>query len=100
MTINEIKNTLFEKLNSENCCFKKSDIKVERTEKGYDIIIKDYEHITYHLELEKDEYLDYCVWIYENWCYERNCLTLLDSKNDYRLHDALLILGYHIANTF
>lgn len=100
MKATEIKDILFNKFQDENCGFQKSDIKVNKTKNGFDVTIKDYEHITFNVELEKDDYFGYVVYVYENWDGEKVNIIFEESKHDYRIETALVRLGYRIANTF
>lgn len=98
MTVNEIKTILAQKLKDEECSFKKSDIIVKKTNNGFIITIKEYEHCPFKMTFDEDEYFGFEVWIYDT--FNEEMIAFTDSKKDYDVKSALLSLGYTIANTF
>lgn len=103
MTIQEMKNILFQKLQDEQTSFKKSDIIIKKVTctkpkyKKYTISIKDYEHETFKMYLEYDNYFSYIVTIL-NADYED--IIFIDSKKEYDIKTALIHLGYYIGTRF
>lgn len=100
ITTNEMKDILVAKFKDENCSFKKSDINIKKVNNCYDIIIKDYEHISFKMLFDKDNYFGYCVFINENCMGDIDNIIFVDNKSNYDIESALIYLGYHIANTF
>lgn len=97
MTTNEMKTTLFKKLQDEQTYFKKSDISIKKVKDKYKIVIADYEHIIFTMSFYYDEdYNEYTIMISE----DDELIIFTDSKKDYNIEDALIELGYHIGNTF
>lgn len=101
MKIPEMKKALFQKLQDEKSNFKKSDIIiVKSTNNLYNVTIKGFEHIPLRLELEKDEFLGYVVYVqYYNGIFYKT-YTMVESKKEYNIKSALLELGYYIASRF
>lgn len=99
MTINEMKQILADKLQSEGTYFTKSDISIRKASTGYRITIKDYEHIPFRVTFEEDSYFGKCVWIHTA-AGELEDIVFTYSKKDYPLESALLQLGYYIGNCF
>lgn len=100
MTVKEMKEVLTNKFEDEGCCFKKSDITIHKTKKGYEVIIKDYEHIPFDVVLvhDEDEYFPYIVMVNaRDW--ERG-IAFTDGKHDYDLRRAMIELGYYVATRF
>lgn len=101
MKATEMKQILFEKLQDERTGFKKSDISIKSENHGHKITIKGYEHITFSITTEEDDYFGYIVNIDEHWFGTKNeNIAFKCSKYGYDYRSALLRLGYHIANTF
>ena len=95
---NEMKNILYCKLQDESCYFTKKDISIKKVKDSYIILIKDYEHITFEMKFEYDEYFGYLVSI-KDLLYNEY-VAFCDSKYDYNCKDALLQLGYYIGTRF
>ncbi len=101
MKVTEMKQILFDKFQDENCGFKKSDIIITKTKEGHEIQIKDFNHITFKMTTEKDDYFGFIVYIQEYLFGEYYSSPAFEtSKKDYDFRSALVLLGYHIANTF
>lgn len=99
MTTNEMKNILAEKLHDEGCYFTKSHISITKDQKGYLVVIKDYEHHPFTITTEYDEdYFGYIVSVYSEW-HEKN-IIFVDNKKDYDFKTALIRLGYYIGTRF
>ena len=101
MTIPEMKQTLYKKLQDEQSNFKKSDIVIiKSTDNIYNVTIKGFEHIPLRLELEIDEFLGYVVYVqYYNGIFYKT-VEMIESKKDYDMQHALLYLGYYIGTRF
>ena len=109
MTTKEIKEILAGKLQDEGWIGEIEDlmglIKVKTDKDATWITIKDYEHITYKMTQESDDYFGKIVQIYEYWklgdkLEMGDCITFIDSKREYRIREALIHLGYHIGTTY
>lgn len=98
MTIPEIKEILFQKLQDEQCYFKKSDISITKQKNHYKIVIKDYEHIPFKMLFEHDDYFGYIVYIDNEFKHDNIVFT--DSKKEYDIKTALIHLGYYIGTRF
>ena len=98
MTTTEMKEILLNKLMDEETDFKKSDITIRKTSKGYKIVIKGYEHIPFEMTTEKDDYFGFIVYINEK--FENTCIIAVDNKKDYNFKSALINLGYYIGSRF
>lgn len=98
MTIKEMKDILYKKLQDEQCYFKKSDISIKKEKNYYIITIKDYEHIPFKMWLENDDYFGYIVTINEMLDFEN--IVFLDNKKEYDIKTALIYLGYYIGTHF
>lgn len=101
----EIKNILAKKFADEECGFTESDIKVSRTPSAIWITINDYDHITFKMWIEDDDYFGHIVYIDEYWYNNEtpefsDSVAFVDSKTEFDYRTALVRLGYHIANTF
>ena len=91
-----MKQILFDKLQSENCYFSKSDISIRKQGNSYKIVIKDYEHIPFTMKTEIDDYFGFCIMVYAN----NYDIIFVDSKKNYNFESALLQLGYYIGTRF
>ena len=98
MTTTEMKEILLNKLKEEETNFKKSDILIRKTSKGYKIVIKGYEHIPFEMTTEKDDYFGFIVYINEK--YENTNIIAVDNKKDYNFKKALINLAYYIGSRF
>lgn len=106
MTTNEMKNILVQKFKDEKCSFSYKDISIKKVENDiFHIIIKDYEHIIFRLVFEYTEDFGFETWV-EEWYKMNNIIeydhivTMTDSRKNYDVKNALIHLGYYIANTF
>lgn len=101
MKTTEMKHILYNKLMDENTGFKLSDISINKTGNNkYMIVIREYEHIPFKMEMEIDDYFGNVVTIWDEfnndfvaWC-DGHC------EFDKLINYALLQLGYTIGNTF
>lgn len=104
MTTKEMKQILFDKLQSENCCFAKSDISIQKIRNGYKIIIKDYEHIIFTIKLEIDKDFENAeemtLWRQYKDSKRKTLLLLEEGHNDSAMQHVLIDLGYHIGTRF
>lgn len=106
MTTKDIKEALMYKLIDEGWTGNvEGRISVRKEKDATWITIKDYEHISYKMTQEQDDYFGKIVQIYEYWktdgkLEQGDCIAFVDSKHDYRIDQALLQLGYHIGTTF
>lgn len=107
LTHNEIKAIMAQKFKDEHCCFTEKDIKVRFMNNTIDIQIRDYDHISFKLVLEKvtdvDFMLPFAVTTYEYYLVspmDKEIVGYHDSKNDFPVKEALIYLAYHIARTF
>ena len=103
MTTKEMKNILVNKFEDENCCFTRKDVSIRKSGKTTTIIIKDYEHITFKITEDYDDYLGYELYVnefYTDYPDETEWSTFTDSKTTYNYETALKLIGYHIAQTF
>lgn len=92
MNTTELKQLLFNKLQSEQTTFKKSDIHISKTnENKYTITLKDFEPINFKLNVSIE---DVTISKYYNneFC---ELVTLADNTNE-----AILYLGYYIGTRF
>ena len=96
MTTVEMKDVLFNKLQDESSCFKKSEISIKKTRRGYDVVIKGYEHCPFHIIEEVDDYFGYMLWIRN----DDEIIDMFDSKKEYRYKTALVYIGYYIGTRF
>lgn len=112
MTNNRMKNILAQKLEDENTCFTKSDIRISKTGEGKDYTkmvctIADYTHCQFHIALFTEE----DAWWQENYgCYVvsvtmpewyENALFYEWGKdiNDL-LRQALMYIGFYAGTRF
>lgn len=106
MTTNEIKKTLFQKLQAENSSFTLRDISARTvSETGRDgyrvkIVIRGYEHIRFFLSAGIDCLGEYFAMVTEYFGEDFEIVSMLDSRKAPPVRDVLIDLGYHIANTF
>lgn len=106
MTVKEMKEILVSKLRNEGWTDADHSLVSIKTDKNATwIAIKDYEHISYKMTQEQDDYFGKIVQIYEYWktdgkLEQGDCIAFVDSKHDYRIDTALIYLGYHIGTTF
>lgn len=99
MTVTEMKEILFEKLQDEGTSFTKSEINIKKNDNDtYTIVIEGYEHSAFKMSFEKDDYFGFIVWVYDS--FEESNIIFLDNKKDYDIKRALIRLGYHIGRTF
>ena len=101
--VREIKNTLVNKFKDEGCCFNYNDVTVVDKDDMYFITIKEYEHMTFEIVFSFDDYFGYevfCNAVYTDYPDESYNITYETSKQHYDVRHALIMLGYHIANTF
>lgn len=94
----EIVDVLAQKLKDEGTYFRKSDIRCYKTKTGFDIIIKDYEHIPFHLTMEEDDYFGKCVFI--RTPFDEDCAIFKYGKTEFPIYTATLSLGYYIGTRF
>ena len=95
---NEIKDVLSQKLKDEGTYFRKSDIRCKQTKTGYQIVIKDYDHIPFTLTFEEDDYFGKCIFI--RTPFDEDCIIFKYGKTEYPLYTSMLSLGYYIATRF
>lgn len=115
MTTNEIKKTLFQKLQAENSSFTLKDISARTVSKaGRDsleeladkealrvkIVIRGYEHIRFFLSAGIDCLGEYFAMVTEYFGDDFEIVSMADSRKAPPVRDVLIDLGYHIANTF
>lgn len=101
MKTQEMKDILFQKLQDEQCDFRKSDISITKQKESYKIVIKGYEHIPFKMTFEHDNYFGYIVSIsntgdiidYEN-------IVFVENQKEYDIKTALIRLGYYIGTRF
>lgn len=98
MTTNELKEILANKLQAEGTYFTKSDISARKTKTGFRVVIKDYEHIPFAINLEEDDYFGLCVWVQD--AFEGKVIHFSHSKKSYPIEEAVIYLGYYIGNRF
>lgn len=98
MSILEIKEILVQKFEDEGCGFTDQDIYVTQQDNETTITIADYEHCPIRITEEKDEYFGFVLYVKDDG--ENEIIGMYDSKRDYPYKEALLNIGYHIANTF
>lgn len=101
MTSNEMKRVLLQKLQEENTCFTAGDISIRKTGNKYKVTLRDYEPWCFYITAEYDDLFGYGVLIsrYYGDLFD-DMVTFLDSAKDFPIRDALIDLGYHIANRF
>lgn len=108
MTTNEIKWTLFKKLQDEETYFSLSDISVRKSPRKtedeivrYEIRIKEYEHIRFFLSACTDVFEGYFALVtrYTFGQYD-GIVTMLDGRQEPPVREALIDLGYHIGTRF
>ena len=103
MTIKDMKDILFQKLQDEQTSFKKSDISIKKVTctkpkyRKYKIVIKDFEHEQFTMYFEYDKYFGYIVTVF-NADYET--LAFIDNKKEYNIKSALIEIGYYIGTRF
>lgn len=98
MTTNELKDILASKLKDEGTYFTKKHIKAQKTKNGFKVIIEDYEHIPFLINMEEDDYFGKCVFIQTP--FEEECISFRYSKHEYPLFESILYLGYYIGSRF
>lgn len=98
MTVNELKNILADKLQSEGTYFTKKHIHAAKTKTGFKVVIEDYDHIPFTIHLEEDEDFGKCVFVQTP--FEEGCIIFRYSKKEYPLYEAILSLGYYIGTRF
>lgn len=98
MTTNELKSILADKLQSEGTYFTKKHIHAAKTKTGFKVVIEDYEHIPFMINMEEDDYFGKCVFVQTQ--FDTECITFRYSKKEYPLHEAILSLGYYIGTRF
>lgn len=100
MKVQEMKQTLYQKLKDEKTIFEKNDIKIKKQNQNYIIIIKDFEHIPFKLHFENDDYFGYIVYLQYFNGVHYEVLEMFDDNKEQQTQTALLYLGYYIANHF
>lgn len=98
MSVKEMKKLLASKLHEEGTYFTERDISMKKISKGYRIVIKDYEHIPFDLEMEEDEEFGFLTTVYTDW--EGDYIFFDESKISYDPFHAILNLGYYIGTRF
>ena len=103
MNTKEMKNLLVSKFEDENCCFTRKDVSIRKSGKTTTIVIKDYEHITFKITEDYDDYFGYTLYIkefYTDYPDEIEWNTFTESRLAFTYETALKLIGYHIAQTF
>lgn len=98
MTTNELKEILAFKLREEGTYFTKKHIHARKTKTGFKVVIEDYEHIPFNINIEEDDYFGKCVFIQSP--YETEVISFRYSKKEYPLFESILYLGYYIGSRF
>ena len=110
MKIKEMKEILSKKLKDENTYFEKSDISIRKSEhirRGdtckdytYKIVIKDYEHITFVINIRNNYGVDPYICVYYKEDDFQTMIIYDDFRGDKDIENTLIILGYFIATRF
>ena len=98
MTTNELKDLLASKLREERTYFTRQHISATKGKNHFKVVIEDYEHIPFYLNMEEDDYFGKCVFVQTP--FDDECIAFHYSKKEYPLHDAILSLGYYIGSRF
>ena len=102
-TEKEMKDVLMNKLKDEGSQFKRSEVVIKPITNGYLIYVKGYEHCTYKITFDYDDFFGYELWItcgnMDEW---ESFEIIYDnySKTHYDLKHALISIGYQIGTTF
>ena len=110
MTTKEMKEILAKKLKDENTYFTMSDISIKKSEytrKGetckdytYKIVIKDYEHITFIVNIKNNYGVDPYICVYQKESDFKNMIIYDDFRGDKDVKNVLIRLGYYIGTRF
>ena len=110
MTIKEMKEILAKKLKDENTYFTKSDISIKKSEhirKGdtckdytYKITIKDYEYITFVVNIRNNCGVDPYICVYRKEGDFKNMIIYDDFNSDKDVENVIIRLGYYIGTRF
>lgn len=105
MTTKEMKEILAKKLKDENTYFMESDISIRKKEHGnkdisYKIVIKDYEHITFILDIKNNYEVEPYICIYYKEGDFKAMIIYDDFRGDKDIESALINLGYYIGTRF
>lgn len=110
MTTKNMKEILAKKLKDENTYFTKSDISIRKKEyvcKGniykdytYKIIIKDYEHITFIIDIKNNYGVDPYICVYYKEGDFKTMIIYDDFVSEKDIENALIKLGYFIGTRF
>lgn len=105
MKTTEMKEILVNKFIDEGCYFRKKDVSIKKVATNkYKIVIKDYEHITFYLKVDYDDYFGNEIFIYSKYEDEfGEVVTHTNTKHNLEYKDyaeALKKLGYYIAIRF
>ena len=110
MTIKAAKEILAKKLKDENTYFTKSDISIRKSEhirKGdtckdytYKIVIKDYEHITFVINIRNNHGVDPYICVYYKEDDFQTMIIYDDFHGEKDLENVLIKLGYFIGTRF
>jgi len=104
LTASDMKKILLKKLADENTYFTESDILFYQTSpQRYKIIIKDYEHIVFILNIFNDEEDDaelIAVWRKDKDRTNKNLIILEEHHENKVIESVLKQLGYYIGTRF
>lgn len=110
MTTKNMKEILAKKLKDENTYFTKSDISIRKKEyicKGttdkdysYKVIIKDYEHITFVIDIKSNYGIDPYICVYYKEDDFKAMIIYDDFFSDKDIENTLVKLGYFIGTRF
>ena len=103
-TITDMKRVLKEKINGEGWTgLKTTALKFESVTGGYNIIVKDYEHIRFEMRFDYDDYFGYMVLVdrvYVDYHEDRESVAFTTSRKILDIHTALIETGYYIGTSF
>lgn len=99
MTTKEMKMILADKLKDENTYFTMSDISIKHSGKNYRIVIKEYEHISFRIKFENDDFGD-CICVYRHYGDNKNMIIFEEGHNENSIKSVLIQLGYYIGTRF
>lgn len=99
----EMKDVLMNKLRDEESQFKRSEVVIQAITNGFLVFVKGYEHCTYKISFDYDNYFGYEIWVSCGDKKDDNSFEIIYddySKTKYDLKHALTFIGYQIGITF
>lgn len=101
ITINEMKDILFKKLQDEETAFKRSDIHINKTDYGYKIYLNGYEPLSFHMYIDDNDVWKHSIEVTE--CYKEefnDSVDLQTDSDDESMRYSLINIGYFVGTRY